>query len=188
MLRGLFKPHEYSDITLPFLVLRRLDCILSERTDYPLSDILNWSKVYRQVQEAFQEYYQTTMLAEETDQNRLYDLQSELEGFDLYGEATIDEFCLIFYDPDQPDELLQGVLDGVVEQWSELERDNREEFRSTLQSYIRLYGYISQLMTFSDVTLEKLYVFSQSLNKKLPKREHSEDQCGSQASTLSSLF
>ena len=28
ILRGLFKPHEYSDITL--LVLRRLDCILAE--------------------------------------------------------------------------------------------------------------------------------------------------------------
>jgi len=30
VLRGLFKPHEYDDITLPFLVLRRLDCILDE--------------------------------------------------------------------------------------------------------------------------------------------------------------
>ena len=30
VLRGLFKPHEYGDITLPFLVLRRLDCILAE--------------------------------------------------------------------------------------------------------------------------------------------------------------
>ena len=31
VLRGLFKPHEYGDITLPFLVLRRLDCILEEK-------------------------------------------------------------------------------------------------------------------------------------------------------------
>ena len=30
VLRGLFKPHEYGDITLPFLALRRLDCILDE--------------------------------------------------------------------------------------------------------------------------------------------------------------
>ena len=30
ILRGLFKLHEYGDITLPFLVLRRLDCILTE--------------------------------------------------------------------------------------------------------------------------------------------------------------
>ena len=30
VLRGLFKPYEYGDVTLPFLVLRRLDCILDE--------------------------------------------------------------------------------------------------------------------------------------------------------------
>ena len=30
VLRGLFKPHEYGDITFPFLVLRRLDSILDE--------------------------------------------------------------------------------------------------------------------------------------------------------------
>jgi len=153
--------------------LSRLNRVATGKIDTLVLDFVNEPE---QIQEAFQEYYQTTMLAEETDQNRLYDLQSELEGFDLYDEATIDKFCLIFYDPNEPDELLQGILDGVVERWAELERDDREEFRSTLQSYIRLYGYISQLMTFSDVALEKLYVFSQSLNKKLPKREHSDLQ------------
>ena len=153
--------------------LSRLNRVTTGKTDTLVLDFVNEPA---QVQEAFQQYYQTTMLAEGTDQNRLYDLQSELEGFDRYDEATIDEFCLIFYDPNQPDEFLQGILDDVVEKWSELERDDREAFRSTLQSYIRLYGYISQLMTFSDVALEKLYVFSQSLNKKLPKREHSDLQ------------
>ena len=68
--------------------------------------------------------------------------------------------------------MLQGILDRVVEKWSDLEMNEREEFRSSLQSYIRLYGYISQLITFTDVALEKLYLFGRSLNKKLPKRDH----------------
>ena len=125
-----------------------------------------------QVQEAFQDYYQTTILTEETDPNRLYDLQSQLEGFDLYDEDTIDQFCRIFYGSNEPDEFLQGILDRVVEQWSELEMNEREDFRSILRRYIRLYGYISQLITFIDVGLEKLYIFSRSLNKKLPKRDY----------------
>ena len=149
--------------------LSRLNRVASGKTDTLVLDFVNEPE---QIQEAFQQYYQTTMLAEETDPNRLYDLQSQLEGFDLYDEATIEEFCGIFYDADQLDELLQGILDGVVERWLELEMDTREEFRSTLQSYIRLYGYISQLITFTDVELEKLYVFGRSLNKKLPKRDH----------------
>ena len=153
--------------------LSRLNRVATGKTDTLVLDFVNEPE---QIQEAFQQYYQTTTLPKETDPNRLYDLQSLLEGFDLYEAETVDRFCDVFYDPDQPDELLQGVLDSVVEQWSALEENDREEFRSTLQSYIRLYGYISQLITFTDVALEKLYIFSHSLNKKLPKREHSDLQ------------
>jgi type I restriction enzyme, R subunit len=47
----------------------------------------------------------------------------------------------------------------------------RENFRSNLQKFIRLYGFISQIITFDDVDLEKLYVFSKALNRKLPPRQ-----------------
>ena len=149
--------------------LSRLNRVATGKTDTLVLDFVNEPE---QVQEAFQQYYQTTTLAEETDPNRLYDLQSQLDGFDLYDEDTIDYFCRIFYESSRSDEPLQGILDRVVEMWSELEINDREEFRSTLQSYIRLYGYISQLITFTDVALEKLYIFGRSLNKKLPKRDH----------------
>ncbi len=32
-LRGLFKPHEYGDVIIPFLVLRRLDCLIEPHKD-----------------------------------------------------------------------------------------------------------------------------------------------------------
>ncbi len=149
--------------------LSRLNRVATGKTETLVLDFVNEPD---QIQAAFQQYYETTMLEEETDPNRLYDLQGQLEGFELYDEDTINQFCVVFYDPDRPDEFLQGILDRVVEKWSELETNDREEFRSTLQSYIRLYGYISQLITFTDVALEKLYVFGCSLNKKLPKRDH----------------
>lgn len=33
VLRGLFKPHEYGDVILPFVSLRRLDCVIEPRKD-----------------------------------------------------------------------------------------------------------------------------------------------------------
>ena len=153
--------------------LSRLNRVATGKTDTLVLDFVNEPE---QVQEAFQEYYQTTRLAAETDPNRLYDLQSQLDSFDLYDADTINRFCDVFYDADQPDELLQGILDRVVKRWTALETSDREDFRSTLQSYIRLYGYISQLITFTDVALEKLYIFGRSLNKKLPKRDHPDLQ------------
>ena len=153
--------------------LSRLNRVAAGKTDTLVLDFVNEPE---QVQEAFQDYYQTTTLAEETDPNRLYDLQSQLEGFDLYDEDTIDRFCHIFYGANEPEEFLQTILDSVVEKWWGLEMNEREDFRSILRSYIRLYGYISQLITFTDVGLEKLYIFGHSLNKKLPKRDHLDPQ------------
>ena len=43
VLRGLFKPHEYGDIILPFTVLRRLDCVLEPHKD----DVFNIYEEYR---------------------------------------------------------------------------------------------------------------------------------------------
>jgi len=51
--------------------------------------------------------------------------------------------------------------------------EKREEFKSDIQSFCRLYSYIAQIATFSEVRWEKLYVFLRFLNKKLPKREGS---------------
>jgi type I restriction enzyme R subunit len=61
-------------------------------------------------------------------------------------------------------------LDTVEKDWRELDENVREEFRHLIQSFIRLYGYISQIITFKDINLEKLYIFLRFLNKKLPKR------------------
>ena len=76
----------------------------------------------------------------------------------------------IFYKKDIPLEQLQGVLDFTVEDWKKLEEEEQEEFRSHIQSFIRLYGYITQIVSFKDISLEKLFIFLRFLNKKLPKR------------------
>lgn len=37
ILRGAFKQHEYGDVILPFVVLRRLDCVLEDSKDKVIS-------------------------------------------------------------------------------------------------------------------------------------------------------
>jgi type I restriction enzyme R subunit len=121
--------------------------------------------------QSFQPYYQSTFLDEGTDPNKLYDLESELEQFWIYTQKDVDDLAEIFFDPIQPLEKLQPILDKVVLVWERKEEDEREDFRSTLQSFIRIYGFLSQLITFEDPGLEKLYVFARNLNRKLPKRK-----------------
>ena len=139
------------------------------KTDTFVLDFVNEpSEIYL----SFKDYYENTMLVEETDPNRLYTLQNDIEGINLFTKNEVEEFSNIFYNPKAPQEQLQPILNRVIDRWKEIpEEDKRELFRSNLQSYIRLYGYITQIMTFTDLDLEKLFVFVKYLNKKLPKRE-----------------
>jgi type I restriction enzyme R subunit len=149
--------------------LSRLNRKTSGKTDTFVLDFVNEPK---DIYQSFKDYYENTMLEEETDPNRLYTLQNDIEGTYLFTKFEVDEFSNIFYNPNTPQEQLQPILNRVVDKWKEIQDEYQKElFRSNIQSYIRLYGYITQIMTFTDLELEKLFVFVKYLNKKLPKRQ-----------------
>lgn len=134
--------------------------------------ILDFINDIEDIQAAFQDFYQTTLLEGETDPNKLHDYENELEECEVYTKTDIENFANIFYNPSEPEEKLQPILDHVVTQWQFIADENkREDFRSLLQSYIRLYGFVSQMISYQDTDLEKLYVFAKHLNSKLPKRK-----------------
>jgi len=122
------------------------------------------------IQHSFQDYFTNTVLLEETDPNKLYSIEQQIDDHLLFTKDDVEEFISVFYDDNIPNENLQPLFDIVVERWNELNELEREDFRSQIQSFIRLYGYISQISTFTDLNLEKLYVYLRFLNKKLPKR------------------
>ncbi len=162
----------YVDKTLGGLqcvqTLSRLNRKTTGKTDTFVLDFVNEPM---EIYKPFKDYYENTMLEEETDPNRLYTLQNDIEGTHLFTKYEVEEFGKVFYDPNTPQEQLQPILNRVVDRWKNIQdEDQRELFRSNIQSYIRLYGYITQIMTFTDLELEKLYVFVRNLNKKLPKR------------------
>jgi type I restriction enzyme R subunit len=148
--------------------LSRLNRSMSGKTDTMVLDFVNDPST---IEESFQPYYQRTILTEETDPNRLYTIEQEVKDHNLFQDETVNKFVEIFYDDRIPSEGLQGILDEVRKDWKEREEDEREEFRSQIQSFIRLYGYISQIISFKDLKLEKLYIFLRCLNKKLDKKK-----------------
>lgn len=149
--------------------LSRLNRTRSGKTNSVVLDFVNEAEG---IQESFQDYYQTILLEEETDPNKLHQLETELGEFHVYTSKDVREFAEVFFNRAEPPEKLQPILDRVVEVWVSKEENEREDFRSMLQSFIRLYGFVSQLITYEDIELEQLYVFAKNLNRKLPKRRN----------------
>ena len=63
ILRGSFKPHEYGDVILPFVVLRRLDCVLESKKDEVI-------KTYKQFKDALPD--PTLVLLKATGELKFY--------------------------------------------------------------------------------------------------------------------
>jgi type I restriction enzyme R subunit len=124
------------------------------------------------IQQAFQPYYEKTLLSQETDPNLLYDLQTELSGFDLHTDQEVNQFARIYYDPQATQDQLYAVLTPIQARYKEAGEQGyiqkQADFRKALTNYIRLYAFLSQIIPFADTDLEKLYQFARHLLRILP--------------------
>jgi type I restriction enzyme, R subunit len=130
--------------------------------------VLDFANESDDIQKSFVPYYDRTLLSEDTDPNVLYDLQTKLADFQFYTEAEVNRFAEVYFNPKGTQDRLHAALAPAVERYKEANEDDRVAFRGRLQDYVRLYAYLSQVITFVDADLERLYVYGRLLLRKLP--------------------
>jgi len=132
--------------------------------------ILDFVNEENDIRESFQRFYKSTILQGESDPNSLYDVEREIREFNIYTEENINQFCKVFYNPKRNEGELHPPLDRAVDIFKDqLNDENKALFRSMIKTYISMYGYLSQIVNFSDIELEKTFIFLKFLNKKLPR-------------------
>ncbi len=145
------------------------------RTTYGKDDtfVLDFVNETDAIKEAFQPYYTTTVLSEATNPNILHDLERDVRGFKFFTDFEVNGFIDELYTKATPDKL-NYIIDSVVSRINEenLTEEEMESFKSTVFDYLKKYAFISQIVTFEDPQLEKLFIFLKYLIKKLPKREN----------------
>ena len=130
--------------------------------------VLDFANESEDIKAAFEPYYETTLLSEATDPNLLYEAQSRLAGFPVYTQKDVDGFAKVYFDPKATQDQLYAILAPVVERFHELPEEEKHDFRGQVTDYVRLYAFLAQILTFSDVDLEKLYIFLRHLRRLLP--------------------
>lgn len=144
--------------------LSRLNRISPGKEDTMVLDFMNEADAIKQ---AFAPYYESTILSEATDPNRLYDLLSQLENHGLYDADILEEFKGVFYSSAHVGKL-HPILDKVVKPFAELPLEQQVNFKGLCRDFVRLYAFLSQIMTFQDAELEVTYSFLKLLLPKLP--------------------
>jgi type I restriction enzyme R subunit len=130
--------------------------------------VLDFVNKVETIQESFQNFYQTTILSEETDPNLVYDILDRVRNYSLFTPQEINDWVTIFFQKKRDDSQLQPILSTVMRRWEELEKEKRDLSRSQISNYCKLYGYVSMINQFDNYELEKHYIFFEYLRKKFP--------------------
>ena len=130
--------------------------------------VLDFQNNSEGVKKSFQNYYRTTLLAEETDPNKLHDLKAALDSTQVYAPAQVLEVVENFLagaDRDQLDPLLDACVAVYEEQ---LDEDGQVEFKGKAKAFCRTYAFLSSVIAYSNAEWEKLSIFLDLLTPKLP--------------------
>jgi len=145
--------------------LSRLNRVAPGKTE---TFVLDFANEADEIQKAFEPYYDRTLLKEGTDPNLLYDLQTRLSDFHFYTTDEINRFAMVYFDPKGTQDRLHAMLQPAVDRYLAASEDDRVPFRGHLKDFVNLYAFLSQIISFVDADLEKLYVFCRLLLRKLP--------------------
>ena len=145
--------------------LSRLNRAHPQKHDVFVLDFMNDADT---MQTAFADYYRTTILAEETDPNKLHDLQAALDVREVYTQAQIDTFVDLYLRGADRDKL-DPILDVCVAVYRErLDEDGQVDFKGKAKAFTRTYGFLSQVLPYTNALWEKLSIFLNFLISKLP--------------------
>ena len=145
--------------------LSRLNRAHQKKHDVFVLDFLNDTET---ITEAFSSYYRTTILADETDPNKLHDLQGDLDGAQVYSAEQVRQFVKRYLEG-EPRGKLDPVLDQCVAVYMrDLGEDQQVDFKSKAKGFVRTYSFLSSVLPYNNQDWEERSIFLNFLIPKLP--------------------
>lgn len=117
---------------------------------------------------AFQDYFRTTLLSQETDPNKLNDLKTALDNAQVYSPEQLNQFVALFLAGAERD-LLDPILDACVAVYTDsLDEDQQVDFKGKAKAFCRTYDFLASITMCSNAGWEKLSILLNLLVSKLP--------------------
>ena len=145
--------------------LSRLNRSHPQKHDVFVLDFLNDAE---SVRAAFAPFYRATILADETDPNRLHDLQAALDGAQVYTADQIEDFVRCYLDGSSREQL-EPILDNCVAVYQrDLDEDAQVDFKGKAKGFVRTYNFLSCILPWTNSAWEIRSVFLNFLIPRLP--------------------
>lgn len=130
--------------------------------------VLDFQNNAETITQAFQAYYRATLLAEETDPNKLHDLQRALDAAQVYSPDQVQRFAALFLSGAERDQL-DPILDACAATYVHaLDEDQQVDFKGKAKAFCRTYDFLASVMPGAHAAWERLSILLNLLVPKLP--------------------
>lgn len=130
--------------------------------------VLDFENEAQDIEDSFQPFYDRIVLTKETDPNTLFDIRTDLAKFSLYSDADVEAFAAEWFAKKPAIKKLHAITDPVAKNWLKQDESDRVDSKSKARDFVKLYAFLSNLVSMGDPGLEKLFVFLRFLLPKLP--------------------
>ena len=143
--------------------------------------VLDFFNSVDDIKESFDPFFTTTILSEETDANKLNDLQDALDNYQVYSKEDVINFTDLYFRNAGREEL-DPIIDKCVENFKTLwngqgdvvVEHNQVDFFVKSKSFNRTYSFLSKILSFNNVYWERLYWFLKFLMPKIKPEENDD--------------
>ena len=135
--------------------------------------VLDFANKAETIEKAFSRFYRTTILSGETDPNKLYDLISLMEDYQVYDHSDVEKVVDLFLSGGERDRL-DPLLDSCVALYDQLETEDQIQFKSAAKAFVRTYGFLGSILPYGNAAWEKLSIFLNLLIPKLPSPQNDD--------------
>ena len=112
--------------------------------------------------DAFAVYHGKTV-APPTDPNLLFDTRDELNDFQILDPGEMQQAAGLLLAKDSNHAQIHAAIQPAVERFKNLDEEDRTMFRDVLTRFVRVYGFLAQIVKFSNVDLERDYIYCRAL-------------------------
>lgn len=159
--------------------LSRLNRWHPEKTDTFVLDFRNKAE---DITESFKPWYEASS-ATPADPNLLHDMANHLLGLQILDMDQARACAALIVDRTVKvgdHGKIYALLEPSIERFKTLSIEEQDEVREWLDSYVRAYSFLSQVVEFGDVGLEALYLTSRALLALLPNENSGRLDLGSE--------
>ena len=127
--------------------------------------VLDFNNRYEDMKDAFAPYYTTTLLASDLTANKIKDLLTSIEAYNIIDPLDVDRANELIFKKrsgnisSKEQRSLLISLQAANKRLKDLSDQNAREFVAAMRNFKRFYEYLIQVSCFEDVEVHKYYVY-----------------------------